>query len=55
MRDARTILFWLLFLAAFAIPSFGQELKEYDADYLNLSARNPDLEPAVDAIVRSTN
>jgi len=48
-------LFLLIFFAGLAVPSSGQELKQYDADYLNLSARNPELEPAVEAIFRSTN
>jgi hypothetical protein len=55
MRTTQTITFLFLSLAGLCVSSVGQELKQFDADYLQLSARNPEWEPAVDAIVRLTN
>jgi hypothetical protein len=55
MRAARTIAFFFLTFGGICALSLGQELKQFDADYLQLSARNPEWEPAVDAIVSLTN
>jgi uncharacterized protein YkwD len=64
-RDALTHV-WRPLLLVLASTSFyflllsgqrsaGQELKEFDADYLHSPAREPELDPTASAIIRRTN
>src|SRR5438132_10234564 len=49
------IALWVLVLATICGSAAGQELKEFNADYLQSPAHGPELDEAIGAIIRATN
>src|SRR5437016_4170021 len=47
--------FSVLVLTSICVSASGQELKEFNADYLQSPANGPKLDATVSAIIRSTN